>query len=53
MCLDDGGMPTKRMGQQYVFENSLGDSGIKGMFANYKGETILVHSKKLYKQHRK
>lgn len=50
MCLDDGGMPTKRMGQQYVFENTLGDSGIKGMFANYKGETILVHGNKLYKQ---
>lgn len=28
MCLDDGGMPTKRMGQQYVFENTLGDSGL-------------------------
>ena len=50
MCLDDGGMPTKRMGQQYVFENSLGDSGIKGMFANYKGETIIVNNNKLYKQ---
>ena len=50
MCLDDGGMPTKRMGQQYVFENTLGNGGIKGMFANYKGETILVHGNKLYKQ---
>lgn len=50
MCLDDGGMPIKRPGQQYIYETSLGDDGIKGLFADYKGETILVYGNKLYKQ---
>ena len=50
MCLDDGGMPIKRQGQQFVYETSLGSEGIKGLFADYKGETILVHGQKLYKQ---
>lgn len=47
MCLDDGGMPTKRMGQQYMC-NSYGDSGIKGLYADYKGETLFASGSNLY-----
>ena len=50
MCLDDGGMPIKRQGQAYVYTESLGTGGFTGMFADYKGETILAHGGKLYKQ---
>lgn len=47
MCLDDGGMPTKRMGQQYMCE-SYGDKGIKGLYPNYKGKIIFASDVNLY-----
>lgn len=50
MCLDDGGMPIKRPGQRYLYENSLGDGGINGLYADYKGYSIIAHNTKLYKQ---
>lgn len=50
MCLDDGGMPTKRPGQRYLFQTALGEGGINGLYADYKGYTIIAHGTKLYKQ---
>lgn len=47
---DDGGMLIKRMGQGYVYETSLGTGGINGVYANYKGKTIIAHGTKLYTQ---
>lgn len=50
MCLDDGGMPTKRPGQRYLYQTSLGEGGINGLYADYKGYTVIAHGTKLYKQ---
>lgn len=49
VTLDDGGMPTKRQGQSWLFENSLGEGSINGLTI-YKGNTIIAHGTKLYKQ---
>lgn len=50
MCLDDGGQLTKRQGQKLVYQTSLGDGAINGMYADYKGLTIIAHGTKLYSQ---
>lgn len=50
MCCDDGGLPIKRWGQAYLYSTSLGAGGINGLYANYKGYTIIAHGTKLYKQ---
>lgn len=50
MTLDNGGMPIKRKGQINLFQNSLGTGGIKGIYANFKGNTIIVHGTTVYKQ---
>ena len=50
ICLDDGGNPTKRQGQRYVYETSLGDGGINGLYGDFNDYSIIAHKTKLYKQ---
>jgi hypothetical protein len=48
--LDDGGKPTKRRGQKYVFATSLGAGGINGLYEElYYDYIVLAHGTKLYK----
>lgn len=50
ICYDDGGLPITRGGQAYLFNSSLGSTPINGVFPDYKGQTVLAHGTKLYKQ---
>ena len=50
VCLDDGGNPSKRPGQKYIYETSLGEGGINAIYGDYKGYLIVAHGTKLYRQ---
>jgi hypothetical protein len=49
--LDDGGKPTKRRGQMYVYTNSLGNGQINGMFDDlFNGKKVFAWNTGLYTQ---
>lgn len=50
MCYDDGGLLVTRDGQANLYETSLGTTPINGVYADYKGKTVIAHGTKLYTQ---
>ena len=50
MCLDDGGLPSKRQGVTNLNATSLGVGPINGIYDNYKGKAVLAWGTALYTQ---